>query len=143
MMIKNENLIPYLHLFLLSALRIDAEACSLMEKIDKLKPIQQLSNEGDKLSEELRLLVGLYLESYCSDIQGSKRSSWANSTVFQVGRTLVKEKSLSNGDSPELHAEKVHKLKIFAESLANSTSQAEKRILDHRFLLNYLRTAFV
>lgn len=56
-MIKNENLILSLHLFLLSALRIDAEACSLMEKLDKIKPIQQLSNEGDdKLSEEVRLI---------------------------------------------------------------------------------------
>ncbi|KAJ0028232.1 hypothetical protein Pint_35508 [Pistacia integerrima] len=124
-MIKNENLIPYLHLFLLSALRIDAEACSLMEKLDKIKPIQQLSNESDKLSEE-DLKEALGQIQLCSKLE----------------ELLLKKKSLSNGDSPELHAEKVHKLKIFAESLANSTSQAEKRILDHRFLLNYLRTAF-
>ncbi|XP_031257837.1 uncharacterized protein LOC116115848 [Pistacia vera] len=96
-------------------LRIDAEACSLMEKLDKIKPIQQLSNESDKLSEE-DLKEALGQIQLCSKLE----------------ELLLKKKFLSNGDSPELHAEKVHKLKIFAESLANSTSQAEKRILDHR-----------
>lgn len=56
-MIKNENLILSLYLFWLCALRIDAEASSIKEKLDKIKPIQQQSNEGDdKLSEEVRLI---------------------------------------------------------------------------------------
>ncbi|KAM5578908.1 hypothetical protein ABKV19_008962 [Rosa sericea] len=50
---------------------------------------------------------------------------------------LLKKKSLNNGDSPELHTEKVEKLKVLSEFLANSTSQAEKRILDHRFELSF------
>ncbi|XP_044491849.1 rootletin-like isoform X2 [Mangifera indica] len=96
--------------------RIDAEASSIKEKLDKIKPIQQQSNEGDdKLSEE-DLKEALGQIQLCSKLE----------------ELLVKKKSLSNGDSPEFHAEKVHKLKIFVESLANSTSQAERRILDHR-----------
>ncbi|KAL7248247.1 hypothetical protein ACSBR2_003039 [Camellia fascicularis] len=45
---------------------------------------------------------------------------------------LLKKKLLNNGDSPEIHAKKVDKLKILSESLANSASKAEKRISDHR-----------
>lgn len=36
----------------------------------------------------------------------------------------------------------VHKLKIFSESLVNSTTKAEKRILDNRFEINCLSTSF-
>ncbi|KAF5953474.1 hypothetical protein HYC85_006330 [Camellia sinensis] len=45
---------------------------------------------------------------------------------------LLKKKLLKNGDSPDIHAKKVDKLKILSESLANSASKAEKRISDHR-----------
>ncbi|KAJ6317580.1 hypothetical protein OIU76_013174 [Salix suchowensis] len=45
---------------------------------------------------------------------------------------LLKKKTLSLGDSPEIHAQKVDKLKVLSESLASSTSKAEKRILDNR-----------
>ncbi|TKY50625.1 hypothetical protein E2542_SST22129 [Spatholobus suberectus] len=45
---------------------------------------------------------------------------------------LLKKKNLSNGDSPEIHAQKVDKLKVLMESLANSAAKAEKRILDNR-----------
>ncbi|XP_024634348.2 uncharacterized protein [Medicago truncatula] len=45
---------------------------------------------------------------------------------------LLKKKYFIYGDSPQLHAEKVDKLKILSESLANSTTKAESRILEHR-----------
>ncbi|KAJ1391333.1 leucine-rich repeat-containing protein [Sesbania bispinosa] len=45
---------------------------------------------------------------------------------------LLKKKYFSYGDSPELHAEKVDKLKVLSESLANSSAKAENRILEHR-----------
>ncbi|KAJ1436400.1 hypothetical protein SESBI_04434 [Sesbania bispinosa] len=45
---------------------------------------------------------------------------------------LLKKQNLSNGDSPEIHAQKVDKLKVLTESLANSAAKAEKRILDNR-----------
>ncbi|KAL5196176.1 hypothetical protein HKD37_20G057846 [Glycine soja] len=45
---------------------------------------------------------------------------------------LLKKKNSSNGESPEIHAQKVDKLKVLTESLANSAAKAEKRILDNR-----------
>ncbi|MBA0845802.1 hypothetical protein Goarm_023156 [Gossypium armourianum] len=43
-----------------------------------------------------------------------------------------KKLAVNNGDSPEIHAQKVDKLKVLSESLANSSIKAEKRISDHR-----------
>ncbi|KAJ6357814.1 hypothetical protein OIU78_005617 [Salix suchowensis] len=45
---------------------------------------------------------------------------------------LLKKKTLNLGDSPDVHAQKVDKLKVLSESLASSTSKGEKRIIDHR-----------
>ncbi|KAI5395449.1 hypothetical protein KIW84_061866, partial [Lathyrus oleraceus] len=45
---------------------------------------------------------------------------------------LLKKKDFSSGDSPELHAEKVDKMKVLSESLANSTTKAQSRISEHR-----------
>lgn len=108
---------------LFSALRIDAEACSLMEKLDKMKALHQLPNEArEKSSEETTATTTKALEETLGQIE-------LCSTLESL---LLKKKSLSNGDSPELHAQKVHKLKILSESLLNSTAKAERRILDHR-----------
>ncbi|EXB23446.1 hypothetical protein L484_005736 [Morus notabilis] len=51
---------------------------------------------------------------------------------FNLEAPLLRKKSFGNGDSREMHDEKMYKLKILLESLANSTSKAEKRISDHR-----------
>ncbi|GMP68720.1 hypothetical protein CsSME_00028249 [Camellia sinensis var. sinensis] len=45
---------------------------------------------------------------------------------------LLKKKSVNGGDSPEIHAQKIDKLKVLSESLASSSTKAEKRISDHR-----------
>ncbi|CAN6442448.1 unnamed protein product [Victoria cruziana] len=45
---------------------------------------------------------------------------------------VLMKKQISMGDSPEKHFQKIDKLKILAESLANSTMKAEKRIVDNQ-----------
>ncbi|CAN6471182.1 unnamed protein product [Victoria cruziana] len=45
---------------------------------------------------------------------------------------LLKKKLINIGDSPEIHSQKIDKLKILSESLASSIMKAEKRISDHR-----------
>ncbi|KAK3151248.1 hypothetical protein QOZ80_3AG0243520 [Eleusine coracana subsp. coracana] len=45
---------------------------------------------------------------------------------------VLKKKSIHPGDSLETHFEKVDKLKILSESLANSSARAEKRIMENR-----------
>ncbi|KAL6138670.1 hypothetical protein ACLB2K_063949 [Fragaria x ananassa] len=102
---------------------IDAEACSIREELDKLMALQQpLSESYNNSSETERDATVENLKAALVEIQLCSR----------LESLLLKKKSLSNGDSPELHTEKVEKLKVLSESLANSTSQAEKRILDHR-----------
>ncbi|XP_040367894.1 uncharacterized protein LOC112180214 isoform X3 [Rosa chinensis] len=103
--------------------RIDAEACSIREELDKLMTLQQpLSGSCNNSSETAKDATVEHLKAALVEIQLCSR----------LESLLLKKKSLNNGDSPELHTEKVEKLKVLSESLANSTSQAEKRILDHR-----------
>ncbi|XP_050226836.1 intracellular protein transport protein USO1 [Mercurialis annua] len=103
--------------------RIDAEACSLVEKLDKMKAFHQSPNDDRQQS---------------SEVTTSAMTKAFEDTVGQIElcstleALLLKKKSLSNGDTPKIHAEKVDKLKVLSESLLNSTSKAERRILDHR-----------
>ncbi|XP_059463570.1 uncharacterized protein LOC132192300 [Corylus avellana] len=104
--------------------RIDAEACRLKEKLDKMKASQCPSNEGcEKSAEETNSVTIEALQEAIAQI----------GLCSKFEALLLRKKPLSNGDSSELHAEKIDKLKILSESLANSTSKAEKRMLDHRY----------
>lgn len=98
--------------------RIDAEAGSLKEKLDITK-----ESQGRQKSHE---------ETTFSTVEALKEEIAQVQLCSKLEALLLRKKSLSNGDSPKLHAEKVDKLKILSESLANSTSKAEKRIWDHR-----------
>ncbi|KAM1801186.1 hypothetical protein ACFX11_032826 [Malus domestica] len=102
--------------------RIDAEACSLREELDKLMAHQKALSEGCEKSAE---------KTTDATIENLKDALVEIQLCSRLEALLLKKKSLSNGDSPEMHYEKVEKLKILSESLANSTSQAEKRISDH------------
>ncbi|GLT89659.1 hypothetical protein SLE2022_076360 [Rubroshorea leprosula] len=104
--------------------RIDAEVCKIKEKLEKSKKIQQISNENHEKSSE---------EPAAASTEAVNEGLGQVELCFKLEQLLLKKKSLSNGDPPEHHAEKVHKLKVLSESLINSTSKAEKRILDHRY----------
>ncbi|XP_004497325.1 uncharacterized protein [Cicer arietinum] len=102
--------------------RIDAEASSLRKKLSEITTSQGLENKGDyKAAEERQatleaLKFALAQIRICSKLEG----------------LLLKKKNISNGDSPEVHAQKVDKLKVLTESLVNSAAKAEKRISDNR-----------
>ncbi|XP_065851956.1 uncharacterized protein [Euphorbia lathyris] len=102
--------------------RIDAEACSLMEKLDTMKTSNTSVDETrEQSSKETTGTTKALVETLgqieiCSSLEA----------------LLLKKKSLTNENSQELHAEKVDKLKVLSESLLNSMSRAEKRILDNR-----------
>lgn len=103
--------------------RIDAEAHNIMEKLEKSKALNPLSNEASgNSSEKTTALTMEAVEEKLGQIQ----------LCSTLEALLLKKKSLRNGDSPEMHVEKVDKLKILSESLLNSTSKAEKRILEQR-----------
>lgn len=100
--------------------RIDAEASSLWKRVDEIESFLNSSNESSKHNSDLaaieKMKEALADVQLCSKLEG----------------LLLKKRSIYNGDTVEMHLEKVNKLKILAESLANSSSKAEVRILDHR-----------
>ncbi|XVF23770.1 hypothetical protein REPUB_Repub13aG0067700 [Reevesia pubescens] len=103
--------------------RMDIEASDLKKKLDQMSTSQKFPKDShDNASEKTTkatieaLKEALAEIRICSSLEG----------------ILLKKKSLNNGDSPESHAQKVDKLKVLSESLANSSAKAEKRISDHR-----------
>ncbi|KAJ4719788.1 coiled-coil domain-containing protein 18 isoform X2 [Melia azedarach] len=103
--------------------RIDVEASGLRKKLEDLNASQKPSNEGlEQVSEKTTMATIEALKEALSQIRVCSR----------LEGLLLKKKFLSNGDSPEIHAQKVDKLKVLSESLANSAVKAEKRISDQR-----------
>ncbi|CAA0402376.1 hypothetical protein AtNW77_Chr5g0097041 [Arabidopsis thaliana] len=102
-------------------LRIDAEASDLRKKLEKMNASQIPQESEDKEHKETPLTIEAFKETLakirlCSRLEG----------------LLIRKRQLSNGDSPDIHAQKVDKLRVLLESLANSTSKAEKRISENR-----------
>ncbi|XP_075097308.1 uncharacterized protein LOC107762325 isoform X2 [Nicotiana tabacum] len=102
--------------------RIDAEVSLLKKKLDEIKAAKDPNGEGhEMMSQEtvasIEALKGALAHiRVCSKLEG----------------LLLKKKALKYGDSPEVHVQKVDKLKVLSESLASSTCKAEKKISDHR-----------
>ncbi|XP_058215905.1 uncharacterized protein LOC131326981 isoform X3 [Rhododendron vialii] len=100
----------------------DSEVSNIHKKLDALKS-NKLRCEDHGISSE---------EATVGSVEALKEASAQVSLCSRLEELLLKKKLLNNGDSPDLHAQKVDKLKVLAESLANSASKAEKRISDHR-----------
>ncbi|KAI9387691.1 hypothetical protein POPTR_010G212900v4 [Populus trichocarpa] len=103
--------------------RIDAEATVLRNKLDGIMHSKKPSSEDQEkeFDEKAKATIEALKEALaqiriCSRLEG----------------LLLKKNTLNLGDSPDIHAQKVDKLKVLSESLASSTSKGEKRIIDHR-----------
>lgn len=102
--------------------RIDAEASTLKQKLERISASWDSSRENNgEAPEKITLSLEAQEEALahirvCSRLEG----------------LLLKKKMLSSGDSPNLHDQKVDKLKVLSESLISSTTKAEKRISDSR-----------
>ncbi|XP_026427010.1 centrosome-associated protein CEP250-like isoform X2 [Papaver somniferum] len=107
---------------LLEIFGIDAEASNLEKKLESMKVSALLPNEDDESSDKTAIASVEALKEALADIRLCSR----------METLLLKKKSLNNGDSPVTHSQKIDKLKVISESLANSTMKAEKRISDHR-----------
>ncbi|KAK8961579.1 hypothetical protein KSP40_PGU007729 [Platanthera guangdongensis] len=103
--------------------RLDAESYKLRQSIDGIRLLQISSSESDnKTSEKGTLLTEEALKEALAEVR----------LCSTIEALLLKKKTINSGDSPEIHSQKVDKLKVLAESLTNSSSKAEKRILDNR-----------
>ncbi|GAU34687.1 hypothetical protein TSUD_29280 [Trifolium subterraneum] len=100
-------------------MRIEVEACDLKQKIEKMKA----SNYDERKSPKETTYVAI--EAFDEAMKNIQMCS-------KLEDLLLKKKDYNSADSPEHHAEKVDKLKVLSESLANSTTKAQTRISEHR-----------
>ncbi|KAI8563807.1 hypothetical protein RHMOL_Rhmol03G0137700 [Rhododendron molle] len=107
----------------LCPIKIDVESSSLKVKLDGMTAFRDLVGEGhEPISKETTVTTIEALKEALAHVRVCSR----------LEGLLLKKKSLNSGDSPEIHAQKIDKLKVLSESLVSSTSKAEKRISDHR-----------
>ncbi|CAK9176545.1 unnamed protein product [Ilex paraguariensis] len=105
-------------------MKIDAEVSTLKKKLDGMRASgEPIGGVHETASTETTV----------STIEALKEALAHIRVCSRLEGLLLKKKSLKNGDSLEIHAQKVDKLKVLSESLASSTTKAEKRISDHRF----------
>uniref|UniRef100_A0ACD5TRV4 Uncharacterized protein n=1 Tax=Avena sativa TaxID=4498 RepID=A0ACD5TRV4_AVESA len=103
--------------------RIDAEAIELWKKLGEKEALRVQSTQGpEKVSENTAVAIVESFKEALTEVRFCSR----------MEDLLLKKRSFNAGDSPEVHFQKVDKLKVLASSLANSSSKAEKRIVDHR-----------
>ncbi|KAJ0978447.1 hypothetical protein J5N97_013921 [Dioscorea zingiberensis] len=103
--------------------RIDTEASKLLQKINRVKALQApLDEDNNEKTGKASLPSVEALKDALAEVR----------LCSKLEALLLKKKSIHYGDSLEVHSQKVDKLKVLAESLANSSSKAQKRIVDHR-----------
>uniref|UniRef100_A0A2P2L592 Uncharacterized protein MANES_07G107300 n=1 Tax=Rhizophora mucronata TaxID=61149 RepID=A0A2P2L592_RHIMU len=103
--------------------RIDAEAMDLKKKLDKIVGFKKPSNEGQNETS---------VEANKEVIEALKEAKAQVRMCSRLEGLLLRKKNLTFGDSQEIHAQKVDKLKVLSESLTSSMAKAEKRISDNR-----------
>ncbi|KAM7468126.1 hypothetical protein LguiB_015688 [Lonicera macranthoides] len=89
----------------------------VLAKREELLQFAQAAIAGLKVNPDIALKEPLAQIQLCSRLES----------------LLIKKKFSHTGDSPDMHALKVDKLRILSESLRSSATTAEKRISDHRF----------
>ncbi|XP_071735408.1 uncharacterized protein [Rutidosis leptorrhynchoides] len=103
--------------------RIDAEASVLKEKLDGIESSGELIGDGyEKASKEATIAT----------IEALKKALAHIRLCSKLEGLLLKKKLLYGGETPEIHAQKVDKLKVLSESLVSSSTKSEKRVSDNR-----------
>ncbi|KAK4385448.1 hypothetical protein Sango_2668800 [Sesamum angolense] len=103
--------------------RIDAEVTVLKKQLDELGASH--SHGGDVHETIIK-------QSTAPTIEDLKAALAPIRVCSRLEGLLLKKKALRYGDTAEIHSQKVDKLKVLLESLASSSSKAEKRISDNR-----------
>ncbi|KAI3512079.1 hypothetical protein L1887_19259 [Cichorium endivia] len=102
--------------------RIDYEISQIQQKLNRME-CQTSAGEGCENSSESTSNTSLKdIEEPVTHIQ----------LCCRLKSLLLKKRLLRTGDTIETHTQKVDILKVLIESLHNSASKTEKRILEHR-----------
>nr|XP_043632898.1 uncharacterized protein LOC122604062 [Erigeron canadensis] len=103
--------------------RIDAEASVLKEQLDGMESSKEIIGDGyEKASKEATIAT----------IEALKKALAHIRVCSKLEGLLLKKKVLYGGETPEIHAQKVDKLKVLSESLVSSSAKSEKRVSDNR-----------
>uniref|UniRef100_M8CEC0 Uncharacterized protein n=1 Tax=Aegilops tauschii TaxID=37682 RepID=M8CEC0_AEGTA len=101
--------------------------------------IARLDNEIMQLQQEINAIDAVRANTTRNRNKASPRDPEDFKTAVAEVRLcsrmedlVLKKKSIHPGDSLETHFQKVDKLKVLSESLANSCTKAEKRIMENR-----------
>ncbi|KAG6420333.1 hypothetical protein SASPL_116857 [Salvia splendens] len=108
--------------------RIDAEVSTLKKQLESRA---SYNLDGDSLETNSK-------QSTASTIEALKEALAHIRVCSRLEALLLKKKAIKCGDTSEVHSQKVDKLKVLLESLGSSSSKAEKRISDYRYLCAYV-----
>ncbi|CAN6289831.1 unnamed protein product [Urochloa humidicola] len=98
--------------------RLDNEITQLQQQINSMDALQATNNTRIRTSK--------------TAAEGFKKAVAEVRLCSRMEELVLKKKSIHPGDSLETHFEKIGKLKVLSESLANSSAKAEKRIVENR-----------
>ncbi|KAI7729320.1 hypothetical protein M8C21_018540 [Ambrosia artemisiifolia] len=103
--------------------RIEVEAFVLKEKLEGLDSSGEIIGDGyEKVSKEATIATTEALKKDLAHIRACSK----------LEGLLLKKKLLNGGETPEIYAQKVDKLKALSESLVSSSTKAEKQISENR-----------
>ncbi|CAH1441919.1 unnamed protein product [Lactuca virosa] len=102
--------------------RIDFEISQIHQRLNSMKCQQSAHEASDNSSEATSTGSLMEIEEPVTHIQ----------LCCRLKSLLLKKRLLRYGDTIETHAQKVDILKVLVESLHNSASKTEKRILEQR-----------
>ncbi|WOL14862.1 hypothetical protein Cni_G23643 [Canna indica] len=102
--------------------RLEYEASKLQQKVGEMEMLHVFSGENHVGAEKRTLALEEALKEALAEFRICSR----------LEDLLLKQKCIKPENSMDIHSQNVDKLKVLAESLANSSLKAEKRILDHR-----------
>ncbi|KAI7729757.1 hypothetical protein M8C21_003063, partial [Ambrosia artemisiifolia] len=102
--------------------RVDSEISQIQRSLNIMKCHKSACEGSENSSEAPNSTSSMDTKESVAHIQ----------LCCRLKSLLLKKRMLKKGDTPEIHAQKVDKLKLLLESLHNSANKTEERILEHR-----------
>ncbi|EYU19906.1 hypothetical protein ABFS82_06G076700 [Erythranthe guttata] len=127
-LVKREELLQFAE-GAITGLKVNAEIQRIDAEVSTLKKQLELRASQDHVTDGHEANI---IQSNAPTIEALKEALAHIRVCSRLEGLLLKKKALKYGDTAEIHLQKVDKLKVLSESLASSSSKAEKRISDNR-----------
>ncbi|KAL7107817.1 hypothetical protein ACP275_06G078400 [Erythranthe tilingii] len=127
-LVKREELLQFAE-GAITGLKVNAEIQRIDAEVSTLKKQLELRASQDHVTDGPETNI---IQSNTPTIEALKEALAHIRVCSRLEGLLLRKKALKYGDTAEIHLQKVDKLKVLSESLASSSSKAEKRISDNR-----------